>query len=218
MFKLYNTYNQVKHIFVKPKLKFNISYGYHSKYFGFTYNPKYVYIPKYSNIIKVTRNGKTFYEQSLHTLKGYRYYRYQWKSNIRHKLHKFGLGWIKPTFKIPDWLVFDIRNYDVGWKTKYDYVRYEEAPIFEITLFGISFTWSLHAPCTVTSSFCKDDDYWESILTYIYNHLDSIKDLDKIMGTYTSWTKDKEFHDYVLDTAFLKEPYKTVISTSRQNV
>ncbi len=216
MFKLYKTYNKVQHIFVKPRIRFNIYYGLNTKHFGFTYNPKYVYIPTYSNMIKVTKNGKTYYEHSLHKLKsGFRFYRYQWRSNIRKKLRKFGLGWFKPTFKIPDFLVFDIKNWDLQWKSKYSDYRYENAPLFEITLFGISFSWSLHAPI---DSFYFDDDYWECILTYIHNDLDSIKDLDKIMGTYIASSKTGEIKDYVLNLAFLKEPYKTIVSTSRQNV
>lgn len=216
MFNIYKTYSKVKHIFVKPRIRFNVYYGLNTKYFGFTYSPKYVYIPTYSNIIKVTKNGKTYYEQSSHKLKsGFRFYRYQWRSNIRKKLRKFGLGWFKPTFKIPNFLVFDIKNWDLQWKTKYSDYRYEGAPLFEITLFGVSFSWSLHAP---VGSFYFDDNYWESILTYIYNNLDSIKDLDKIMGTYVASSKTETTKDYVLDIAFLKEPYKTIVSTSRQNV
>lgn len=37
---------------------------------------------------------------------------------FQNKLNKWYLGWLKPTYKLPDWLVFKYEDYDVFYKTK----------------------------------------------------------------------------------------------------
>ena len=88
-----------------------------------------------------------------------------WKRDIRKKLKKWHLSWIKPQYELPIWLSFHIFNYDVGWKTKWDDTRYEWPPQFTIVFFGLAFSIWLSAPKCDGEHF-SDDGYWEGVIDY----------------------------------------------------
>lgn len=186
--KLYNTWEKVKGIFVKPSLKV---------YFGKWKNDpnlpvwrrgptiylcprkkliKNCYILRDSVSVvvgtkKMNLGSKEYeakiYEFSRHTLpEGLASGDYIWNRHIRKKLKKWHLGWIKPVVCLPSWMRFKILNFDVGWKTKFNEVRYEFPPQLSFVGFGLSLTFTLHSP--VTCTYCYDDTYWESILIHLY--------------------------------------------------
>lgn len=198
MFKLYKTYNKVKDVFVKPKLKFIIKFhdGYRNK-IRICKKNTYYYI---NNCVQypIAKKGDiksdgTIYEYdtfgiSYHKLptKDYCY----WKRSIRQKLRKYGLGWIKPIFILPSFLTFRITNFDVQYKWKYGSIRFEYPPEFSITLFGIRFIWVLKYEEAHYDD--SEDFYWESLLSYLYQPQcnQDIKDTLFFCG---KWTVYKPF-------------------------
>ena len=188
MIKLYNTWRRAKDTFAKPRLK--VYFGKWSK------DPNLpvwrtgppIYLCRRKNLLKncyflktgvsiVTGTRKMkwgaqeyecqVYDTTYHKLPGnLRTGQYMWNRDIRKKLKKWHLSWVKPVMYLPMWLKFKIINLDVGWKTKWDDVRYEYPPQFSIIAFGLSLTFTLH--CPVSKDYCHDDSYWESILTHLY--------------------------------------------------
>lgn len=88
-----------------------------------------------------------------------------WNRDIRKKLKKWHLSWIKPQYQLPIWLSFHIFNHDIGWKTKWGDTRYEWPPQFTIVFFGLSFSWWLEAP-KLESDRYYEDGYWEGVIDY----------------------------------------------------
>lgn len=77
----------------------------------------------------------------------------------------------------PKWFPIHVMSYDIGWKDKFDDPRYEN-PGFFIIFFGRDyrkhwqFSLVVSAPETYCCNDCTekdiDDNYWESILWYLY--------------------------------------------------
>lgn len=88
-----------------------------------------------------------------------------WKRDIRKKLKKWHLSWIKPQYELPIWLSFHIFNHDVGWKTKWDDTRFEWPPQFTIVFFGFAFSIWLSTP-KCEDWYLHQDGYWEGIIDY----------------------------------------------------
>lgn len=203
--KLYKLYNEVKDVFVKPKLRFTIKqwlittptiyltkdlYSFR-KFKSKAYKPHNIYIKIDNKLIYTDHKFPTN--------------NYVWRSDIRKKLKKNHLSWIRPVYKLPYWLNFNIFNFDLDWKLKYGMYRYESSPKFIIVLFGIAFIWWTDSPKN-TKGKVDDYNYWESILHYL-NTNDIIK-TDKIMGkSFVVGIKDSNY--YNLDINYLKEPYKS---------
>lgn len=144
------------------------------------------------------------YDISSHKLpKGYHNWDYAWRRDIRKKLHKYRLDWIKPIIQLPIWLSFRIFNLNTVWKTKYEDYRYEFPGQFTIVIFGFSFTWYTQAPVNIKECWTGNDDYWESMLTYL--DCKSIKDTNLKMGMWSA--NDGSYYRFSPD--FLKEPYKS---------
>jgi hypothetical protein len=213
MCKLYNTWKRAKDLFVRPSFEV---------YFGNWRNDpeaigpcglkiyiwprrklsKYTHIAYNSTMIKVGTKPWSFgdkvytsdvYESSKHKLpKGITPCMLVWNSNIRRKLRKWHLSWIPPVIFLPWWMVCCIRDLDVRWKPKYDDVRYEFPPIFSIRMFGLSLTFSLHAPSK--DELSMDDHYWEAILTYI--HSDKKYSMQELIEACGTWTKYKDGNEY----------------------
>jgi hypothetical protein len=85
-----------------------------------------------------------------------------------------------------------IANNELGWKWKYDDVRFEWCPSFQILLFGLQFCIHWTAPNG------DDDQYYEQILHYIKK---SDKDIIKAKETW-GWvnheTKQSTWNDKYL--------------------
>jgi hypothetical protein len=72
---------------------------------------------------------------------------------------------------------------DVGYKWKYDDIRFESEPIISLTLFNKwRFVWELNAPI--------EDDYmyWEMLLEYLYIYNENIEETKLNFG----WKKHKK--------------------------
>jgi len=209
--KLYDIYNKVKDVFVKPKLHFK---------FGLWKNDpnlpvwrrgptivlckNWMYVKKAIATVMI-KTGENCYSSSYHNLpRGLRPYDLIWKSDVRRKLRKFGLGWLRPTYTLPIFFAFGIYNLPLGWKTKWGDYRYEWPPQFTIVFFGLSMSWWLTAP--TDKGVADEDDYWESILNYI-----NYKDLSVVNKTMGKWQHQDNTTSYRLKSEFLKEPYRSQI-------
>ena len=215
---MFETYKKVRDIFVKPKIKFFCCPWRRSPLFpvwrrGNTiwlsnkirwgYLTKDYKIYKPDNIcIKV---GNT-YSRTNHKLPNY----YVWRSDIRKKLKKFGLGWIKPTYEFPMWLTFRFFDHDIYWDTgEFEDIRIYGGPSFSLILFGYSFNWILAPPEADVKGF--SNFYWEFILYYLESK--NILDASNSVG---KWKCGNEYF-YGASLDYLKEPYKTQLKNVREN-
>lgn len=127
-----------------------------------------------------------------------------WKRDIRRKLRKFGLSWIKPKYQLPIWLSFYIFNHDVGWKTKWGDTRYECPPQFTIVFFGLAFSVWLKAP-ECYGEHLHDDSYWEGVIDYgFYKNKEDFDPVRFIKGQgFMHWTEylssEKTARDFIYD-------------------
>ena len=224
MFKMYKTWGKVKDIFVKPSLK--VYFGSWKKdpnlpvwrqgpiiylcgkknFFRKTHRVK--------NSVQICTGTKPFkwgkeehltkvYEvATVHKLPGkLKEWDAVWNSDIRRKLRKKHLSWIPPIIILPYWTTIKVFCWDVLWKTKYGEVRYEYPPQLSIIFFGLSLTFTLH--CPLGDKY--DDDYWESILIFLYNSNHTIEDAVKEAGeaTITILENNTKYKYRVLSKEFL---------------
>lgn len=112
-----------------------------------------------------------------------------WNRDVRKKLRKWGLSWIKPQYQLPIWLSFYIFNHDVGWKTKWSDTRYEWPPQFTIVFFGLAFSVWLKAP-ECEDEHTHDDGYWEGVIDYgFYKNKEDFDPIRFIKGQgFMHWT------------------------------
>lgn len=206
MCRLYDTWRKVKDTFVKPKLKVYLGLWKNNPYafniWPFLYICPRRLLHKYccyvhnSVLIKTSTSIEGFgneelpvdhYTMSKHVLPGnLRDWDCVWKRQIRKKLKKLHLSWLKPYYRLPSWLCFKIVNLDVGWKDKYNSPRFERPPRFSIVLFGLSLTFSLH--CPIKDAYSCDDHYWESILNHLYyNKVGTLKETIDLTGRWTRY-------------------------------
>lgn len=207
MIRLYNTWRKAKDVFVKPSVK--VYFGPWKRDYGAPVwrrgpiihlcsrknrykktHAVYDSVMIYTGTKESTLGGKPYTYKCYdwtpkHKLPGnLKQWDYVWNSDIRRKLRKWHLGWLPAEIKLPHWMMFHIVNWDVGWKTKYDYIRYEWPPQFSIIAFGLSLTITLHGP--KVDEFACDDHYWEAILNYLYdNPKKSLKTSIEYTGQWT---------------------------------
>lgn len=225
--KLYNTWEKAKDIFVKPSLKVYFGKwrndpnlpvwrrGPHIFFMGRKYNNKKAYMVRdsvmiYTGTVPYKFGDKTYESKCYnwvpkHTLPGkLKAGDYVWSRNIRKKLKKWHLSWIPPIVNLPIWMRFHIVNLDLGWKTKWDDVRYEFPPQFSIIAFGFSLTFTLHSP--IQNEFACDDHYWEAILNHIY--MNKAGDLERTILLSGIWSKynkkDEEIKFFALRPEYIK--------------
>ena len=164
MIKLWNTYNKVKNIFKKPKLRW---------YFGKWRNDPCLPIWRSGNVIRFAKYNEYTREYNV-----VRYIGSKW-NDLGKKNHPILSKIFKPMYVLPTWLSFYIFNRDINWKNKYNEYRFEYPGQFTIMFFGLSLSFWLQNP---TGDIKYDSDYWESILWYL-----ELKDLDAVekeMGHY----------------------------------
>jgi hypothetical protein len=183
MFKLFKTYNKAKDVFVRPKVK--VSFGLWKRI-----GIPPAYVPSYR--IKIAKSNQYYFPQnsvsivenktntSKHdiTIPKYKTYKTSyhklpknairgvWNRNIRKKLRKLKLGWIKPYYTLPSWFSFHIFDYDLTYKWKYDDIRYEYPPQFTIVFLGLALSFTLKP--ILEDEYDSDDFYFESLLCYLY--------------------------------------------------
>lgn len=220
MFKIYKTWGKVKDIFVKPSLKVYFGSWKKDPNLPVWRGGPIIYLCGRKNFYKKTHTvkdsvqictgtmsikwGAENYETKVyasapaHKLPGkLQYYDSVWNSDIRRKLRKKHLSWIPPTIRLPYWMTIKVFDWDVMWKTKYGEVRYEYPPQLSIVFFGLSLTFTLHCPL----SDKYDDDYWESILIFLYGSNHTIEDAVKEAGEITVLEDNTKYR--VLSKEFL---------------
>lgn len=222
-FRLYKYYNDVDQVFEEPILKWRFGKWTDSGLGPWDksgpiinlYKYNQTYIPKTGVQIYEYHKGDILQDGTVvqydrmkgteHKIPG-RKHRWQpvWRRDIRKKLKKWGLGWIPTQIHLPIWLSFDLINWSMHWKNKYDYYRYEWPPQFTIVFFGLSLDFWLVNP---TGDSSKDSDYWESIL--YYRDLGDLKNVDQVMGNWVhNIHQPNQYEEPMLKEEFLKEPYK----------
>lgn len=210
MIELFKTYNKVKDVFVRPKLKFQFGLWTNTsglpvwRHAGWLNIAKYkqCYIPETSVRIKTKSAGDLNPDGTVAKYNSYKTIFHKlpkgsengaWNRDLRKKLRKWGLGWLKPRYALPRWLSFYIFNWDVCYKWKYDDIRYEFPPQFTIVFFGLALT-ILAIPDTEDDDDCPDH-YWESLLSYLYQE-ECEGSISKTLSYCGQWTRhDKQKGD-----------------------
>lgn len=83
---------------------------------------------------------------------------------------------------------------DVGWKWKFNEIRYEEPPYIALALFRkwkIMITWSIKGYDEVGNIVDYDTDYWEFLLNYLYNDKCNKNILD-VLHWVGYWSRDSK--------------------------
>lgn len=224
MFNLFKTYNKAKDVFVKPKLKLT---------FGLWKNTPGLPFWRVGNRIKIAKFNQFYYPQNSvrikeydigdikpdGTIAKYKTYKYikhtlpkganngVWNRNIRKKLRKYYLGWLKPQYFLPLWLSFYVFDWDVCYKWKYDDIRYEFPPQFTFVFFGFALT--IFVIPIMEDEDDSPDHYWESLLSYLYQDKCN-KDVSKTLTFCGKWsmTKNgKETSYFQLRKSHIKQKY-----------
>lgn len=157
--------------------------------YGFSIWTKYLYNIKFeiTNGFHLSSPGYSW----LHKENGFTYY-------VSSTFIQNYTKWYKP---------FIIDAQDVGWKLKWDEVRYERKPFFSIILGtnegnAFQFGFVLLPPKNERAGFMGEDFYWEMMLTYL--HLCD-KDLNKAKEKYSSiWESSNGKNYYSWDENYLK--------------
>ena len=240
MIKMFRTYRRAKDMFVKPSVSFyfgnwkrdhNYIGGYRWRIYLCPRKKLHTLTYPVKNMVMIKTGTKDLkwgdkthtvdvYENSYHKLPGkLTPWDSVWNRDIRQKLRKYHLGWLPPVIYLPAWLGLGIYDLDVGWKTKYDDVRYENPPVFSIRFFGLSMSFSLH--CPVKNGLTCDDHYWESILTYLHdNKSQTLLEAIEHMGIWGRHNNENEIvHYFAVRPEYIKpkhlEEYYAAISTIR---
>ena len=139
--KIYETYNKVKDVFKRPRMRFWCGPYKKCPHFNI-YQPRWIRIGKRGTYYWC-RNGQ-----------------YVWDLDYVHK-HPIFTRLFKPIYCVPNWLNISFGSTDVVYKHKFQYTYLEYPPHVILYLFGFLFLWVLDAPNGNT------DDYWESIEAYL---------------------------------------------------
>lgn len=103
--------------------------------------------------------------------------------------------------------ILDISTVDVGWKTKYDDIRFERSPYIWVCFFkrfGFSINFHFYYKDEFNEKQQFDDGYWEYLLDYLYRGNNLAKHIPTWLGTskiYKEYDYDKEkylFKDYII--------------------
>lgn len=224
MIKLFKTYNKAKDVFVRPKLKVNVGLWKNMGNLPMWKHGKIIKLAKYMNyyIPQSTVNIKTYNSGDLKsdgTIAKYNEYTISkhkipekaingvWKRDIRKKLRKYGLGWLKPQYTLPIWLSFYVFNWDVMYKWKYDSIRYEFPPQFTLVFFGFAISFTLKP--ILEDENDSDDHYWESLLSFLYQKEcnKSVTDTLNFCGQWWTYKDNKRIKFFQLRKIHIKPEY-----------
>ena len=222
MYKFLDEWKEVKGEFIKPSFKWYFGpwrkYAYgnlNGPCIWLSHNYRDYYRAYNSVLIKNGTKKWKFddkeYESPVyvdgpkHTLPGgLREGQFVWRRDIRKKLRRWGLGWLRPLFFLPRWLTFRWINADIGWKTKWDEYRYEWPARKGIVLFGFAIIKTAYIPKENEKDWTCNDDYWESLLTY-----KSVGgDLKKTNDAMGAWVDTEGNREIRFQTRFLADPEK----------
>lgn len=223
--ELFKEYNKVKHVFVKPKIHWSFGLWRKNNCLPVWRRGPILHIGKYKHRYE-TRNqvmiptGKTPYTNSKgeisytntydwgakHKLpKCVGTFNHAFRRDIRKKLKKFGLGWLKPTYELPMWLSFGIWDLDIMWKTKWHHndIRFEFPPQFTIVFFGLAFSIWLSAP---ERDIIGGEGYWTGLLGYIYSDATEDKMYNALI-TASRWGSNDKY-EFALKESVIKPQYQ----------
>lgn len=224
MIKLFRTYNKAKDVFVRPKIKFYFGLWKNCPGLPFWRRGKIITLAKRDMFYRIsdihyikthnegdlkedgTKYSGNFFEAVKHKLpKPLKDGDIIWIRDIRKKLKKWGLSWVKPQYELPIWLSFGIFNYDVIYKWKYNDIRYEYPPQFTLVFFGLVFQMTLKAPLEDDDDM--DDHYWESLLSYLY-HPECKNAISNTVAYCGEWCNYKNEHKFFqLRKSHIKSEY-----------
>lgn len=192
--KLFKTYRKVRHIFVRPSLRF---------FFGKWRNDPNLPVWRRGNTIHF---GK--YNERNDTYDCAKLVKSEW-TEAGKKNHPILSKIFKPTYVLPMWLSFYKFNHGMMWKTKWGEYRYEFPPQFTLVFFGLSLSITAHAPKTdkENATFIYDDLYWEAILNAVYapKGVDNLEHAileggEYVWRTYSYWS---------VRPSFIRKSYKS---------
>ena len=213
MIELFKTYNKVKDVFVRPKLKFQFGRWVNTSGLPVWRQGPIIYLDGDKNSYEVKnwhyiKTGTKIWQDSSgkeHTTNIYDISRHKlpgglrsgdrvWNRDIRKKLKKWHLDWLKPIIALPIFFAFHIFNWDVCYKWKYDDIRYEFPPQFTIVFFGLALT--IMAIPELEDEYDNPDHYWESLLSYLYQE-ECDKSIEKTLNFCGQWTTQKKDGDKI---------------------
>lgn len=160
-----DTWKSVKDIFVKPKFRW---------YFGTWRKEGNLPVWRRGPQIWLGKHGEIDTEWDWARLKSSKWNALGKRNHpILSKIIK------KPVWQLPIWLAFHWYNDDIMYKTKWseDDFRYEFPSHFTVVFFGLAISVTAYIP-TEDDAWLRQDQYWESILTYKYYNRDLEKTND----------------------------------------
>lgn len=168
--KLYKTYNKVKYVLIKPKLK--VMFG--------PMEGQPFYLPPFA--VRLFDKHK-YYNRETEEVE----YEPNFLNKMRKWFPKFPSKIIR--FRLPNFFTFRVINRDFASKWKYDNPCFEQKGYFSIVMFGIALTFYLEVPLDNEDKY-YEDEYYEFIMEYL-NGIDAgdLKESIKQMGTVTQHTK-----------------------------
>lgn len=207
MFKMYKTYRKVKNVFARPRLRIVCGFSATTGPYPFYFSPSSITFGKYD---------KHYYiPQRAVRLKDGRFLTHKipeqakngvWRRDIRKKLKKWGLGWIRPRYVLPLWLKIAYRSSDVQFKWKIDYICVESVPKFWFCFFGFYIGGLLLSPTKTDGDWAYD--YWDTILNYLYHdECKTLKDTVVYCGLHRVYEKGEEKTYFQVQKSFLKPQY-----------
>lgn len=198
--KLFNKYNKVKHILVKPKIKVMFGRWIDQPFRFYNLNLTISLFTKHRVLNKET-------------------YKYEFSEDFQKKLNKWKLGWVKPTIHLPWWMGFGILNTDYYCKWKYDVACFESKPCFSIIVFGYALSFYLDVPFCNLKDFYHESTFYEFIEEYLSgeNHNNLFKCI-KMNGYSTIHTKGSEFKIRTLPVGWFKPEVQCVYDAAYESI
>jgi hypothetical protein len=181
-----------------------ISFANHKQYY---YPKNFVHVKTHStgDILSDGTISKCDHYDTIYHEIPQKYKQGAWNRNIRIKLRKWGLGWLRPQYYLPLWLSFYIFNRDVTYKWKFDDINYEYPPEFTIVFFGLALS------ITLSPKLEDENDspyhYWESLLTFLYQCKKNVTKTLHFCGQWSTFKNDKEIRFFQLRKTHLKPKY-----------
>ena len=198
------SYRKVRKIFKKPKLRW---------YFGTWRNFNGLPVWREGPTISLWTNFNDYHICDMENGS-----KYAW-SDFGIKNHPFLSKILPPVIQLPIWLRFGMFSKDVTWKAKWssDDIRYLFPPQFCLVFFGLCIGVIAEAP------FGDEDDYWATILKYLYCY---DKDIEKTAqnawfiigdsGYFIESTFDANWLKNEKDAALVRSVSKKIIEMKKE--
>lgn len=186
--KMLRDWWQIRHLLVSPKLKVKVGLWRNMGLQPFYWDKE----------VRLFEDHQCMLDKKL-----------EFQPEFKKKLKRFGLGWLKPLYILPEWLHFGFYNEENHCKWKYDVPRYEYRGHLTLVVFGIAFSLLIEPPES-EDEHCHEDSWYEFIEAYVngFFHDDLIKTI-KDFGYSTSYTKDMTTRYRTIDRRWFRDDFKT---------